>query len=249
MVSDLVFGEKGERDFRWRGGSVSRLEGLSDAVFALALTLLVVSLKVPASFEELIAVFVEMPVFAACFTLLMVLWFYHYRFHRRFGLEDRPTIVLNAVLLFLVLLYVYPLRFMASFLYNTLILRRAEGAFESFRQLSWYDSRQLMLIYSAGVVLIYAVFAALYARAWSLRAELELDSTERVLTKGELHGHLISLGIGALSFVLAYWRAELVPIAGFIYVLMGPAHGVHGYLVGRAVERYRGKVPGAPMAS
>ena len=32
---------RGERDFHWRGGDVSRLEGLSDGVFALALALLV----------------------------------------------------------------------------------------------------------------------------------------------------------------------------------------------------------------
>ncbi len=33
-----------ERDFRWRGADISRVEGLSDAVFAFAVTLLVVSL-------------------------------------------------------------------------------------------------------------------------------------------------------------------------------------------------------------
>ena len=35
-----------DQAFRWRGGEVSRLEGLSDAVFAFAVTLLVVSLEV-----------------------------------------------------------------------------------------------------------------------------------------------------------------------------------------------------------
>ena len=34
-------------DFRWRGNEISRIEGLSDAVFAFAVTLLVVSLEVP----------------------------------------------------------------------------------------------------------------------------------------------------------------------------------------------------------
>ena len=33
--------------FRWRGHEVSRIEALNDAVFAFAITLLVVSLEVP----------------------------------------------------------------------------------------------------------------------------------------------------------------------------------------------------------
>jgi len=44
MIGGRVFGQAGETDFRWRGGGVSRIEALSDAVFALALTLIVVSL-------------------------------------------------------------------------------------------------------------------------------------------------------------------------------------------------------------
>ena len=36
-----------EKNFRWRGGQVSRIEAFADAVFALSLTLLVVSADVP----------------------------------------------------------------------------------------------------------------------------------------------------------------------------------------------------------
>ena len=48
---------RGEANFRWRGGDVSRIEGLSDAVFALSLTLLVVSLEVPTNFNEMVRAF------------------------------------------------------------------------------------------------------------------------------------------------------------------------------------------------
>jgi hypothetical protein len=43
----------------------------------------------------------------------------HYYFFRYYGLEDITTIVLNTLLLFLVLFYVYPLKFLVSvFLVN-----------------------------------------------------------------------------------------------------------------------------------
>ena len=41
------------KKFRWRSHEVSRTEGLSDAVFGFAITLLVVSLEVPRTFSEL----------------------------------------------------------------------------------------------------------------------------------------------------------------------------------------------------
>ncbi|HEX6384557.1 MAG TPA: hypothetical protein VF177_07805 [Anaerolineae bacterium] len=40
--------------FQWRSREVSRLEGLSDAVMGFALTLLVVSLEVPQTFDDLL---------------------------------------------------------------------------------------------------------------------------------------------------------------------------------------------------
>jgi len=62
---------RGERWFRWRGGEVSRLEALSDAVFALSLTLLVVALEVPRSSAELIRLFWQFPAFGICFAFLL----------------------------------------------------------------------------------------------------------------------------------------------------------------------------------
>jgi hypothetical protein len=53
LSKDSLFGEK---DFRWRGGEISRLESLVDAVFAIAVTLLIVSREVPSSFYDFVNV-------------------------------------------------------------------------------------------------------------------------------------------------------------------------------------------------
>ena len=104
--------------FRWRSHDISRIEALSDAVFAFAVTLLVVSLEVPKTFDELMHVMRGFGAFAICFTLLFVVWFNQYKFFRRYGLQDNVTLILNAMLLFVVLFYVYPLKFVFSFLVN-----------------------------------------------------------------------------------------------------------------------------------
>lgn len=98
--------------FRLRGTSMSRVEGFSDVVFGFALTLLVVSLEVPKTYEELQNVARGFLPFALCFAFLMTIWMAHFRFFRRYGLEDAGTIAVNALVLFLVLFYVYPVKFL-----------------------------------------------------------------------------------------------------------------------------------------
>jgi uncharacterized membrane protein len=69
-----------EADFNWRGHESTRLEVFSDAVFAFAVTLLVVSLEVPRTFQELMASMRGFLAFGACFAILINLWYHHYRF-------------------------------------------------------------------------------------------------------------------------------------------------------------------------
>src|SRR6267143_5769768 len=88
--------------FRWRGHEISRIEGLSDAVFAFAITLLVVSLEVPKTFTELAETMHGFGAFLISFLLLFAVWFNQYKFFRRYGLQDTTTVLLNAVLLFVV---------------------------------------------------------------------------------------------------------------------------------------------------
>ncbi len=79
MIREHLFHKRAPADpmFRWRGGEISRLEGLSDGVFAVTLTLLVVSLDVPETFYALWLTIGDTPAFLACFVMLMMAWRYH----------------------------------------------------------------------------------------------------------------------------------------------------------------------------
>jgi Golgi nucleoside diphosphatase len=74
-----------DKDFRWRGGEISRLDGLSDAVFAFAVTLLVVSLEVPETFDELLRVLRGFFAFAVCFGILFWKFLFSTLFDQLFG--------------------------------------------------------------------------------------------------------------------------------------------------------------------
>src|SRR5690242_845391 len=171
----------GERDFHWRGGEISRLEGFSDAVFAFALTLLVVSLEVPRTFHELLHALYGFGGFALCFLAMSLLWFRHYLFFRRYGLEDGYTRVLNGILLFLVLFYVYPLKFLFTLLPGELsghvpVARLPDGRMEPV-----IESRQvpeLMIIYGLGFSAVFLIFGLLYWHAYRQRLAMDLNPLE-----------------------------------------------------------------------
>ena len=64
-LSKNEFGKS--EDFKWRGAEGSRLESLTDGVFAFAITLLIVSLQVPKSFDDLVNTMKNFPAFGITF--------------------------------------------------------------------------------------------------------------------------------------------------------------------------------------
>src|SRR5437588_12711946 len=80
--------------------------------------MLVVSIEVPKTYGELMQTMRSFGAFAISFTLLFIVWFNQYKFFRRYGLQDNVTMVLNGILLFVVLFYVYPLKFVFTLIVN-----------------------------------------------------------------------------------------------------------------------------------
>ncbi len=226
----------GEEGFSWRGVEVSRIEGFSDAVFAFAVTLLVVSLEVPRTFDELLSTLRGVVAFALCFALLYSVWHEHYKFSRRYGLwDDAVAARLNAALLFIVLLYVYPLKFLFTYLSDVLLgfsttVRLPSGAVvETIRN---DQIPLLMVIYGAGFIALQTVFVLLYLRAYSMRETLQLNAQERSVTREEIQGFLLMVAVGIISISLALIGGpDGSSWAGLAYLLIFPFQTANGYLM------------------
>lgn len=130
-----------------RNREVSRLEGFSDAVFGFALTLLVVSLETPKTIDELRNLAGSFLPFVLMFAMVTWIWYQHNRFFRRYGEQDAWTVFLNSVLLFVVLFYVYPLKFLTLALVGPLTMDPA-----TLPDVRTIDGPMVMTLYSTGVV-------------------------------------------------------------------------------------------------
>ena len=223
--------ERRDHGFRWRGREISRIEGLSDAVFAFAVTLLVVSLEAPKRFDDLLRLMHGFVSFGVCFALLLLIWHAQYIYFRRYALDDMPSFVLNATLLFVVAFYVYPLKFLFSVFANAITgYHELDAGGKVVQAMTGRDWRPLMEIYSAGFIALYVIFALLYGHAYRLRHELELSPMEVYETRGVVQENLLMIGIGTGSLVLAFLNAPKQ--SGMMYALIGPLQmwlgAVHG---------------------
>jgi Endosomal/lysosomal potassium channel TMEM175 len=227
-------------DFRWRSHEILRIEGLSDAVFAFAVTLLVVSLEVPKTFNELAVTMRGFGAFAISAALLFTIWFNQYKFFRRYGLQDTATVCLNAALLFVVLFYIYPLKFLFSFLVNVISgghgeVRLANGSVEAMVERDQMSS--LMLIFGAGYVAVFAVFILLYLHAYRKRFQLELNKLELFDTRNSIQEAALNCSIGLLSMGIAAFGGRYSVFAGPVYMLVGLAMTIHGMMMGKQRKR------------
>ena len=222
--------------FRLRGTAMSRIDGFSDVVFGFAVTLLVVSLEVPRTFDELYAALLGFLPFAACFFFLILVWLAHFRFFRRYGMHDITTIWINCVLLFSVLFYVYPLKFLFSVATGDHI---GPNVFSNPHQ-----PAEMMTVYGIGFAAIYFCLSALYFNAWRQRVALALNPMEIAIT---LTDGIDKFGDGCIGLLCAL-IANLLPPghagdAGWFFFLIAIWSTANGFISARYIRRARARTP------
>lgn len=204
-----------ENGFRMRGLETTRLDTLIDAAFAFVLSILVISSDVPKSIEELFVGIKMIPALAASFAMLMMFWLEHRRWSRRFGLETKTSILLSLSLVFVLLIYVFPLRLLFEGMFSFL----SNGYFPFEIQFNTVaGARGFFLFYSVGFLVMTAIVACLYRLALISKATLALTELECLRARGIYVRWLIFPAFALVSIVLIFTLPiEQVHWAAFIY--------------------------------
>ena len=220
MLRQKMFGSLSNESFRHRSNEIFRIEALSDAVFAFSVSLLVVSLEVPQTFDELKIIVQGAIPFFATVALLFLFWYMQYIFFRRYGLNDITTILLNLAYLAIILFYVYPLKFLFSVLITswTGINLFPKAAEKGLTVLTAQDFPQLIILFSIGYFLIWMLIYFMHKRAMHYSKKLGLNPFEILFTLKEKRGALWNAFIGLAAIIIAGTSAEW--LAGVCYLFI-----------------------------
>ncbi len=223
----------------FRGRQTTRLETFVDAAFAFALTMLVVSVdSVPQSFDELVDAIKRVPAFAASFLITVMFWLGHYRWSRRYGIEDTGSVVLSLMLVFLVLVFLYPLRLMMSGALQSMSGGFLPGEIEITRIV---HLQFLFVLYGVAFMLMSGVLLLLYARVRRMRLEPALSAEDRAVAGVEVQAWGILAAMGATSALLALvLPPKQIGFAVWIYASLAIVMPVMSGRWKRRVERVVG---------
>ena len=256
MIREHLFVKRApaDPDFRWRGGDVSRIEALSDGVFALTITLLVVSASAPKSFYDLMLMARDLPAFVVSMSVILMAWYYHYLYFRRYGLEDFTTMILNSLFLFLIMFLAFPLKFLATFLWFLIIGENTQTLFvvpEFAQNMTVFGADFLksvaaqrigmMYFYGFGIFGVFGTLAILQWRALKMAKILELDELEITLTRYSIIHHSTDVIIATLSLTVLTLTSN-PGFSGLIYFLMPFTHAILGWKGGNNITKLRQQI-------
>ncbi len=210
--------ERGEDGFRNRGGEVTRTEAFFDAAFAFAVTLMVISIdEIPKSSVELLRALKSVPAFGASFLLITLFWRGHADWSRRYGINDNYSQRLALALVFLVLIFVYPLRMVFSSFFSWI----TDGVLPADLRFAGADEVRLMfLVFAVAFGSMGTMMVLLYRHAWSQRSAIGLDPAETLGTRYNLLRWLMLPAFSLISIGLTVTIPE-VPGQGWLLALPG----------------------------
>jgi len=215
------------KGFRLRGIEMTRLETFIDAAFAFAISMLVIAAQqIPDNIQALLAAFKNVPTFVCCIAVLGIFWRGHWLWSRRYGLEDSASILISWAMIVTVLILIYPLKAIFGAMWYLITSGQVGQRFSLHTTES--QARTIFAIYALGLIAISAEILLLNLRAWQLRDPLRLNARERLVTRGELTGWSVPVGVGIVALIFALTLpTEQIQWSGWVYfsmIILVPLH-------------------------
>lgn len=208
--------------FKWRGAEASRIESLSDIIFAIALGMVVSASEPLKTFGDLEGFLTSIIPVSAAFVILVSIWHWHFTFFRRYGITNTRIIFYNAVLLFTVLFIAYPLRFAFESLFSFVLMSTGNFDRVAALELTYERSGAILAYFAIGYAFVHGLFILMYRYAISKSEELDLTAKEMMLSLRSLLSFYIQCGLSILVAIIA-WYTPANGMAGFIFFLSWPA--------------------------
>ena len=206
--------------FQERGNEIFRIEALSDAVFGFSMSLLIMALEVPESFDEFRNTIFNFPPFVATCALVFYFWFLQNRFFRMYGLNNNRIIFLNLGLLIIILIYAFPLKYLFSLLLSWLFAKNfmTGDHVQELPYLSVEDFGSLVIFFSIGYSIIWMIFGFMYWEAGRAADRIGLNASERVVLRYDMLDAAVEIMIGFISLLLAL--VNLSSFSGICFLLI-----------------------------
>lgn len=220
-----------EDGFRHRGAEVTRIEAFFDAAFAFAITLMVISIDaIPDTAQELLDALKSVPAFGASFLLIVLFWKGHANWSRRYGLDDRHSQRLSLLLVFIVLVFNYPMRMVFSSLFPFIT---GGWLLAQIHLETVADVRVMFVVFAVGFGLMGLCMHLLYRHAWQKRDALGLDPIEMLVTRYRTLRWALMPIVSVVSLCISFFllredtRSSLVmAMPGLVFFLLNIVNAV-----------------------
>ena len=207
--------------------SKSRIEALSDAIFGLALTFLVVKMEIPKSYAEFESMSHGFIGFFITFLMLFIIWNNQARLLSSINKVDAPLKILLACFLFTILFFVFPLKYMFTLALET-FFPFYQSAIKMEETLTLSQISQLIHIFSSTLMTIFGLLMLMNIYIYKNREKLIL-TVSKISIKREIFTDLAIVLVALLSHTMVYLLSpNQLYLTGVIYLLILPTRWLLG---------------------